>query len=57
MLTLPFFATQASIVFELEPVAAHASVAPAAPRTSAPASPISFFFIGVRPLSPPATIL
>src|SRR6478752_9538373 len=45
MLTLPFFATHASIVVLSAAVAAHASVAPPAPRTRMQAAASSFFFM------------
>src|SRR3954453_22593230 len=50
MLTLPFFATQAEIVVESEPVAANATAAPPTPSASTARTPSTFLLIR-KPLS------
>src|SRR4051794_15075635 len=45
MLTLPFFATQAAIVLESEPVAAHATAVPPTPSTSTARTPSIFLLM------------
>src|SRR3954465_7880463 len=50
MLTLPFFATQAEIVVESEPVAANATAAPPTPSASTARTPSTFLLIK-KPLS------